>query len=575
MKLLVTRPAADAAALADQLRAAGHEVLLDPIIEIRERADAALDLDGITGLLFTSANGIRAFVALSPRRDLAVYAVGDHTATAARAAGFVTIESADGDVEALARLVRERRKPEDGVLLHISGTVTAGELAGTLGEAGYTVRQAALYEAEPAASLAESTRAAIAAGTLDGVLLFSPRTARHFAALIDRAALGTEVGALTAWCLSKPVAEALAPLSLCAVEIAPKPTLEALLALIGPGEISISAAPDSPAIATPSRRRSTLPLLAALTVVIVLAAGAWWAYPRIKAALSTGDVQSAQALPSPTATPAAAPSPAVPISDPRLDRLEHAVGDLAPKAALDTLSERLSALEARPAGETGGSAPDLTVDLQRLSADLARLTQRVAMLETRIEQRTEAARNEQALVLAASEIRAALASSAPFDTPVAVIRAAATGDKLLEVPLATLESHAKTGIASRTVLAQQLAALPDHLSDPTPVAADAGFWDRVTGRLGSLVRIRRVDDRPGNAATPEGPDRRIADAQADLAVGDLAGAVKAIEALTDKAALAAKPWLTAAEARLDCEQAAAALETELLRRLSAGPAAAP
>jgi uroporphyrinogen-III synthase len=347
---------------------------------------------------------------------------------------------------------------------------------------------------------------------------------------------------------------------------------------------------EVPSVA-PRQRRSTLPLLAALTVLILLAAGGWWAYPRIMAALAPETVQTAESVPSPTAPPSPArpvtpTTPAPAAADPggpRLDRLEHTVGELAPKTALATLDgdiaaldQRLSALEAKPPAEEGASVPDpSSAELQHLSADMAQLAQRIAALEVRTNQRTVTIRADRALVLAAGQIQAALASSAPFDTPVAMIRAVTPGDKLLDGPLTTLETHAKAGIASRIVLAQQLSALPDHLADPAPVAADAGFWDRVSGRLGSLVRIRRVDDRAGIDGAPEGPDRRIADAQADLAAGDLAGAVKAIAGLTGKAAIAAKPWLAAAEARLDCEQAAAVLETEMAQRLSAGPAAAP
>jgi uroporphyrinogen-III synthase len=571
MRLLVTRPAADATVLADRLRAAGHEVLVDPIIEIRERTDATLDLDGVTGLLFTSANGARAFAALSARRDLAVFAVGDHTATVARAAGFVTIESADGDVAALVRLVGARRKPEDGVLLHVSGTVTIGELAETLGVAGYNVRQAALYEAEPAAAFDETTRAALAAGTIDGVLLFSPRTARHFAVLIDSTSLGTKIATLTAWCLSKPVADALAPLSLRALRVAPKPTQDALLDLIAQEGNGMSAAPEASNEPAPARRRSTLPLLAALTVVILVAAGGWWAYPQIERW-----VESAEVARGPSVMPV--PEPAVPDSlRPRVDRLDAALGGLASKDALDhdvaALGQRLAALEAQSPQDAGATSPDLSQDLEHLSAELTRLSQRVASLEARIERRSEAARGDLAMVLAAGQIRTAIAASAPFGAPVALIRATTPEDAAIEAPLAALEAHAKTGIASLAVLRQGLAALPEHLADPKPVPADAGFWDRVTARLGSLVRVRRIDNGVGDDQAPAGPDRLIADAQAELAAGDLAGAVSAIGGLTGRAADAAKPWLASAQARIDCEQAAAAIETALSRRLGTSQAA--
>jgi uroporphyrinogen-III synthase len=234
MKLLVTRPALDAGPLSDLLTTAGHTVLLDPLLSVRFRDRSALDLDGATGLLFTSGNGVRAFAALSSRRDIPAYAVGDRTATLARELGFDRIESADGDVAALTALVRAHRKPGDGLLLHVSGHDVAGELAQSLEAAGYAVRRAVLYDAEPAADLAPATRTAIGTGTLDGVLLFSPRTARHFVALMRLSGLSARAGRIEAWCLSPAVAEALDGLNLAQIHTAAEPTQAALLSLVPP-----------------------------------------------------------------------------------------------------------------------------------------------------------------------------------------------------------------------------------------------------------------------------------------------------------------------------------------------------
>jgi len=234
MKLLVTRPALDAGPLSDLLTAAGHTVLLDPLLSIRFRDRSVLDLDGATGLLFTSGNGVRAFAALSKVRNLPVYAVGDRTATLARELGFAGVESADGDVAALVALVRLHRKPEDGLLVHVSGHDVAGELAQSLEGAGYSIRRAVLYDAEPAADLAPATRTALGTGTLDGVLLFSPRTARHFVALMHLSGLSGRSQRMTAWCLSPAVAKALDGLKLAQVLVASEPTQSALLSLVPP-----------------------------------------------------------------------------------------------------------------------------------------------------------------------------------------------------------------------------------------------------------------------------------------------------------------------------------------------------
>ena len=61
MRLLVTRPLDDAQALADRLEAGGHEALVEPLLTIAPDLAAPLPLDGARALLFTSANGVRAF----------------------------------------------------------------------------------------------------------------------------------------------------------------------------------------------------------------------------------------------------------------------------------------------------------------------------------------------------------------------------------------------------------------------------------------------------------------------------------------------------------------------------------
>lgn len=211
MRLLITRPREDAEFLAQRLLGLGHQVVIEPLLDIRFLATAAADVerlqDGVQALLVTSANGLRAFAKCSPRRDLRVLAVGEASAQAARAAGFDDVESADGDVVALARLVMERLVPKDGALLHVAGTKVAGDLAGSLEKAGFDVRRAVLYEAVTASALSPAVRADIAAGKIDGVLMFSPRTAENFTGLIEQAALGQNCQQMTAYCLSEAVAE--------------------------------------------------------------------------------------------------------------------------------------------------------------------------------------------------------------------------------------------------------------------------------------------------------------------------------------------------------------------------------
>src|SRR5258708_32122106 len=92
MKAIVTRPRDDAAALVGALADRGVAALLAPMLTILPVPQAtrhlAERLAGAQAELFTSATGVRAFAAASPRRELAVLAGGGHSTPAARSTRF-------------------------------------------------------------------------------------------------------------------------------------------------------------------------------------------------------------------------------------------------------------------------------------------------------------------------------------------------------------------------------------------------------------------------------------------------------------------------------------------------------
>ncbi len=236
MRVLLTRPRAMSEALAKSLSGRGIECLIEPLLAVHDMGGVELDLGGVQALMVTSANGARALGRAIPvdaaARQLPVFAVGDVSAAAAREAGFAQVESAHGDVAALAGLVAARLDPLAGGLLHAVGSVAAGDLAGGLVRAGFDVRRAVLYRAEPAASLTATARDALAAGEIDAVLLYSPRTAATFVDLVQAAGLAAACQGMAALCLSTAVADALKDLALAQIRVAPQPTEAALLALL-------------------------------------------------------------------------------------------------------------------------------------------------------------------------------------------------------------------------------------------------------------------------------------------------------------------------------------------------------
>ncbi len=232
-RILVTRPETDAPDFLALCRERGHEPIFTPLMQIRFIAGGTIPFDGIQALAITSANGVRAFARLEPRRDLAVYAVGAASAAVAREFGFTDVHEASGDVGSLARLIATKTDAARGAFLHPCGQVLAGDLAGLLAASGHIVRQEVLYAAEPVDALPQALILAAQEGK-GVVTLFSPRTARILLGIAER----VDFSALDAAVLSLAVAEALLPMRFRRVLTAAAPRADALLDAI---EAALSA----------------------------------------------------------------------------------------------------------------------------------------------------------------------------------------------------------------------------------------------------------------------------------------------------------------------------------------------
>ncbi|MBT4907273.1 MAG: uroporphyrinogen-III synthase, partial [Rhodospirillaceae bacterium] len=147
--------------------------------------------------------------------------------------GFERTESADGDVESLADLVLARLAPKDGALVHVAGTVTAGDLSGRLASSGFDVCRRVLYEAKPVGELPEEIEHPLEEGTLDAVLFYSPRTAAQFSDLVAAKGLAGHCSGIIALALSDAVAEKLSGLGFADVRIAETPDQASLFRALG------------------------------------------------------------------------------------------------------------------------------------------------------------------------------------------------------------------------------------------------------------------------------------------------------------------------------------------------------
>jgi uroporphyrinogen-III synthase len=240
MAVLVTRPHPDCETTAAALRAQGFEVLLAPMLRFEPVAfadDAEADYDAV---IATSANALRAIepqLAASRLTELPLFAVGEHTASAARKAGFRKVLAARSDAAGLRDLVLESARDKTSknktlkkaaVLLYLAGADLARGLTGELGECGFSVVTQTTYRMIPVASLPREACDAFTANAVEAVLHYSRRSARAF---MDAArAAGVEISALAVphCCISAAVAAVLRDAGATQLMVAATPDENAL-----------------------------------------------------------------------------------------------------------------------------------------------------------------------------------------------------------------------------------------------------------------------------------------------------------------------------------------------------------
>jgi uroporphyrinogen-III synthase len=130
-------------------------------------------------------------------------------------------------------LIAQQCDARAGAIIHVAGRERAGDLTGALAAAGFTARHVVMYAADAATTLSDDTRAQLAEGVIDDVMIFSPRTARQFVTLVRAAGLEGAARRLRLLALSKRVAEASAGLEFAAVLVAARPGQDGMLALLG------------------------------------------------------------------------------------------------------------------------------------------------------------------------------------------------------------------------------------------------------------------------------------------------------------------------------------------------------
>lgn len=223
LPVLLTRPREQGQALARRLdeRFGGQvEAILSPLMAPVFLAPP-LPTGEFGAVIFTSATGVAAAVALNITVPGRAFCVGRQTAKTATAAGF-TATSTDGDAEALlAKLLAD---PPKGRLLHLRGEEARGNLAERLTKAGIPAEDLVIYRQDP--QLLDPRAIALLREPIPVILpLFSPRSALLFANALPS---GMKAPLFLA-ALSPAVAELAAAIPHAALVVAARPDADAML----------------------------------------------------------------------------------------------------------------------------------------------------------------------------------------------------------------------------------------------------------------------------------------------------------------------------------------------------------
>ncbi|MGY8996012.1 MAG: COG4223 family protein [Alphaproteobacteria bacterium] len=216
-------------------------------------------------------------------------------------------------------------------------------------------------------------------------------------------------------------------------------------------------------------------------------------------------------------------------------------------AGLATLDDRLLALDAATRANAAAfeQIADVDTTIGTLGDQVAALEASLATLENR------AVDPGSAFVLATGQLRDAVATGAAYRARLDATTALAPDDGAAASSLQTLVSHADTGVATNKSLGTRL---PDAISAAVTaehVANSDGWVDEVLANLAGLVSVRRIDGQV------EGSNAEAVTARAEARFneGDVDGALKELEGLSDEAATAMSGWIDDAKANSDVHKA--------------------
>jgi hypothetical protein len=242
--------------------------------------------------------------------------------------------------------------------------------------------------------------------------------------------------------------------------------------------------------------------------------------------------------------------------DRRMSEIEATVAALGPNAGpgesvdLAPLTERLGVLETR-LETVSGTAQSASEAAAALPGRMASFDERLATIDVRVgelaAQLEEQASNPRiALAIAAAGLKAAIDRGEPFMTELETYASIAP-----DAPeIADLRGLAASGVPTRGMIGQEVNAAANRMiAAAAPPREDAGFFGRLLDSMQSVVKVRPIGDVAGDDA-----GAIVARLEAAIRAGDYDRAVAEYANLPEPARQAGAGFIADVKARLTADE---------------------
>lgn len=156
-------------------------------------------------VIVTSLNGARAFAGNCDDKSSRIITVGAQAAEFLKEDGFSRVMHSAQNAKELLDYIKSHFAPGADKFLYIRSRHTAADLKSSLN--GYLIRDLFLYESVAAAAFSSNLAGLVADGKINGILLYSARTARIFVELAEKAGIAKFLDKMVIFCLSPSIAE--------------------------------------------------------------------------------------------------------------------------------------------------------------------------------------------------------------------------------------------------------------------------------------------------------------------------------------------------------------------------------